>query len=86
MEQPAGMMDGLKQAGTWLSSGFGSAAQALVVKPARSLHQGEGVRAAVAKAIKAAPAAAIGPATAAAAAVRCTLLGARNALDPDGGR
>jgi autophagy-related protein 2 len=83
VEQPAGMADGLRQAGTWLRGGFGSAAQALVVAPVRSMQGGESLRSAVARALKAAPAAAIAPATAAAAAVRCTLLGARNALDPE---
>jgi autophagy-related protein 2 len=83
IEQPAGVVDGLRQAGTWLKGGFGSAAQTLVVKPVKSMQHGESVRSAVAKALKAAPSAAIAPATAAAAAVRCTLLGARNALDPE---
>lgn len=66
-----------------MSTGFSTAARELVGGPARSLQAGESVGSAVVRAIRAAPAAAIAPVSAAAGAVRCTLLGFRNALDPE---
>ncbi len=51
--------------------------------PVRSVKEGEGVGTAVVGAIRAAPGAIAAPASAAAAATRVTLLGMRNALDPE---
>ena len=44
-DQPAGAAEGLRQASAELRSGFGAAAQAVVVRPARTLQQ-DGVAAA----------------------------------------
>ena len=44
-DQPAGAAEGLRQASAELRSGFGTAAQAVVVRPARTLQQ-DGVAAA----------------------------------------
>lgn len=78
-----GLKEGLKQAAQGLSSGLETAASALVYNPVRSVKDGEGVGTAVVRAIKAAPGAIAAPASAAAAATRVTLLGLRNALDPE---
>ncbi|KAL0044023.1 hypothetical protein WJX82_003156 [Trebouxia sp. C0006] len=82
-DHPAGLKEGLKQAAQGLSSGLETAASALVYSPVRSVKEGEGVGTAVVRAIRAAPGAIAAPASAAAAATRVTLLGMRNALDPD---
>ncbi len=79
----AGLKEGLKQAAQGLSSGLETAASALVYSPVRSVKEGEGVGTAVVRAIRAAPGAIAAPASAAAAATRVTLLGMRNALDPE---
>ena len=70
------------QAGHQLSSGFHVAANELFVRPSRSLRE-EGLSAAMAQAIRGAPSAAAANVSAAAGAVRTTLLGARNTLDKD---
>ncbi|CAD7702281.1 unnamed protein product [Ostreobium quekettii] len=77
--QAAGVKGGLKQAAACLESAVSN----VVLEPIRSFRGGEGMGTAVAKALRAAPSAAVAPATAAATAVRCTLLGVRNALDVD---
>ncbi|KAK9805512.1 hypothetical protein WJX72_002557 [[Myrmecia] bisecta] len=82
-DQPAGMAEGLRQAASKMSSGLESAAAALVYRPVRSIQGGEGVGTAVVRALRAAPAAAVAPLSAAADAARAALLGARNALDPE---
>ncbi|KAA6418149.1 MAG: Autophagy-related 2 [Trebouxia sp. A1-2] len=82
-DHPAGLKEGLKQAAQGLTSGLETAASALVYSPVRSVKEGEGVGTAVVRAIRAAPGAIAAPASAAAAATRVTLLGMRNALDPD---
>ena len=81
-ECSAGLKEGLKQAAEGLSSGLETAASALLYRPARSVKEGEGVGTAVLRAVRAAPGAIAAPVSAAAAATRVTLLGARNALDP----
>lgn len=77
--QAAGVKGGLRQAAACLESAMSN----VVLEPIRSFRGGDGVGTAVAKALRAAPSAAVAPATAAATAVRCTLLGVRNALDVD---
>lgn len=44
--QPAGVVEGLRQASVGLRSGFTSAAQAVILRPARSLQQ-EGLASAI---------------------------------------
>ena len=65
-----------------LSLGLHVAAQELFAKPSKSLRE-DGLGAAVAQAIRGAPAAAAAPASAAATAMRTELLGARNTIDQD---
>lgn len=79
----AGLKEGLKQAAQGLSSGLETAAAKLVYSPVRNVKQGEGVSTAVGKALRNVPGALAAPASAAAAATRATLLGMRNALDPE---
>ena len=79
----SGLKEGLKQAAQGLSSGFETAASALVYSPVKRVQEGEGVGQAFARAVRSAPGAIAAPAAAAAAATRVTFLGMRNALDPE---
>jgi hypothetical protein len=79
--EPTGLNDGLRQAGQRLGNGFESAASALVLRPLRTLSAGS-MSGAVKRAFSAAPSAMLAPASEAAAAVRCTLMGARRSIDP----
>lgn len=83
VDAPASVSDGLRQAASRLSSGFGAAADVLVAAPVRAVRAGDSWQDAARQALRAAPAAAAAPASAAAAAVRYTLLGVRSALDPE---
>jgi autophagy-related protein 2 len=84
VEPPSGVLEGLRAAAGELSEGFGGAAETLVKQPVREVRE-RGVKwqEAAKRALKRAPAAAVGPAQATAAALRYTLLGLRSALDPD---
>lgn len=61
-----------------ISDGLGRTASSLVGNPIKTYQRGAGVGSALASAARAAPAAAIGPASATAHAVHCALLGVRN--------
>ncbi len=61
-DQPSGAAEGLRQASAELRSGFGSAAQAVVVRPARTLQQ-DGVAAAFGGACTLQPASRMPPAS-----------------------
>lgn len=66
-----------------LSDGVEKSASALVRAPLKTLRHGAGAGHALTNALWSAPAAAIAPASAAARAVHCALLGVRNSLDPE---
>lgn len=79
--QPKDARQGIQQAYESISDGFGKSASALVQTPLKRYQRGAGVGSALATAVQAAPVAAIAPASAAARAVHCALLGVRNSLD-----
>ncbi|KAK9286331.1 hypothetical protein L1049_014723 [Liquidambar formosana] len=66
-----------------LSDGLGKSASALIRTPLKKYQRGAGAGSALATAVRAAPAAAIAPASAAVGAVHYALLGVRNSLDPE---
>ena len=91
-EQPAGISEGLRQAAERLNAGFAGAAAALRGVPRRgeggpvciaNVRSGEGLGAAAARVLRAAPGALVAPLSGGAGAARAALLGARNALDPE---
>lgn len=61
-----------------LSDGLGKTASALIHTPMKTYQRGGGAGSAFVSAVRGAPAAAIAPASAAAQALRCALLGVRN--------
>ncbi|KAK3036478.1 hypothetical protein RJ639_030825 [Escallonia herrerae] len=63
-----------------INDGLGKSAAALVQTPLKRYQRGVGVGSALATAVKAAPVAVIAPASAAARAAHCVLLGVRNRL------
>uniref|UniRef100_A0A1D1XDD5 Autophagy-related protein 2 n=1 Tax=Anthurium amnicola TaxID=1678845 RepID=A0A1D1XDD5_9ARAE len=81
--QPKNARHGIQQAYESLSDGFGKTASALVGTPLKTYQRGAGAGSALASAIRAAPVAAVAPASAVARALHCTLLGVRNSLDPE---
>lgn len=81
--QPKDAQQGIHQACQSITDGLGKSASALVQTPLKKLQRGAGVGSALATAVQATPAAAIAPASAAAHAVHCALLGFRNSLDPE---
>ncbi|XP_052191983.1 autophagy-related protein 2 [Diospyros lotus] len=81
--QPKDARQGIKLAYESISDGLGKTASALVQTPFKRYQRGAGAGSALATAVKAAPAAVIAPASAAARAVHCALLGVRNSLDPE---
>ncbi|KAK6946119.1 Vacuolar protein sorting-associated protein 13-like, N-terminal domain [Dillenia turbinata] len=81
--QPKNAKQGIRRAYESLSDGLGKSASALVRTPLKTYQRGEGAGSALVTAVKAAPVAAIAPASAAARAVHYTLLGVRNSLDPE---
>ncbi|XP_078447806.1 autophagy 2 [Wolffia australiana] len=81
--QPNNSHQGILQAYESLSDGLGKTTAALVGTPLKTYQRGAGTGSALASAIRAAPVAAVAPASAVARAVHCTLLGVRNSLDPE---
>ncbi|KAG9450917.1 hypothetical protein H6P81_010882 [Aristolochia fimbriata] len=81
--QPKDAQQGIQQAYESLSDGLGKTASALVGNPLKTYQRGGGAGQALATAVRAAPAAAIAPASATARAVHCALLGVRNSLNPE---
>ncbi|KAK6916462.1 Autophagy-related protein 2/VPS13, C-terminal [Dillenia turbinata] len=81
--QPKSAKQGIRLACESLSDGLGKSASALVRTPLKTYRRGDGAGSALVTAVKAAPVAAIAPASATARAVRYTLLGVRNSLDPE---
>ncbi|GAB2210245.1 hypothetical protein Drorol1_Dr00015507 [Drosera rotundifolia] len=79
-DRPRGARHGFRQAYENLSDGLGRSASALVHTPIKT-YQRSGSTAAIASAIRGAPAAAVAPASATAKAVHCVLRGVRNSLD-----
>ncbi|CAH9100395.1 unnamed protein product [Cuscuta europaea] len=80
--QPDDARQGIQQAYDSINDGFSKSASALVRAPLKRYQRGAGVGSALVTAVKAAPAAAIAPASATARALHCALLGVRNSLDP----
>ncbi|KAK2991508.1 hypothetical protein RJ640_016543 [Escallonia rubra] len=76
--QPTGARQGMQQAYESISDGLGKSAAALVQTPLKKYQRGVGVGSALATAVQAAPVAVITPASAAARAAHCVLLGVRN--------
>lgn len=66
-----------------LSKGFNAGAKALVTEPRKAYQRGASPSTVLAKAVTSLPRAAAMPASAVAAAVKQTLTGVRNGLDPD---
>ncbi|KAL8541374.1 hypothetical protein ACS0TY_002578 [Phlomoides rotata] len=81
--QPNDAQQGIQQACQSISDGLGKSASALVQTPLKKYQRGAGMGSALVTAVQSAPAAAIAPASAAARAVHCALLGFRNSLDPE---
>ncbi|KAK4493461.1 hypothetical protein RD792_006586 [Penstemon davidsonii] len=81
--QPKDAQQGIQQAYQSISDGLGKTASALVQSPLKRYQRGAGMGSALASVVQAAPGAAIAPASAAARAVHCALLGFRNSLDPE---
>lgn len=81
--QPKNAKQGIQQAYESISDGLGKTASALVRTPLKRYQRGAGAGSAIATAVQAAPAAVIAPASAAARAFHCALLGVRNSLDPE---
>ncbi|KAK3015064.1 hypothetical protein RJ639_005589 [Escallonia herrerae] len=76
--QPTGARQGMQQAYESIRDGLGKSAAALVQKPLKRYQRGVGVGSALATAVQAAPVAVITPASGAARAAHCVLLGVRN--------
>ncbi|CAA0807541.1 autophagy 2 [Striga hermonthica] len=83
LNQPNDAQQGIQQAYQSISDGLGKSASALVQTPLKKYQRGGSVGSALATAVQSAPAAAIAPASGAARAVHCALLGFRNSLDPE---
>lgn len=81
--QPEDARQGIKQAYHSISDGLGKSASALVRTPLKKYQRGDGVGSALATVVQATPVAAVAPASAAARAMHCALLGVRNSLDPE---
>ncbi|KAL7156798.1 hypothetical protein ABFS83_02G033300 [Erythranthe nasuta] len=81
--QPNDAQQGFQQAYQSISDGLGKSASALVQTPFKKFQRGAGVGSTMATVFRSTPAAAIAPATAAAGAMHCALLGVRNSLDPE---
>ncbi|KAK6136875.1 hypothetical protein DH2020_029387 [Rehmannia glutinosa] len=81
--QPNDAQQGIQQAYQSISDGLGKSASALVQTPLKKYQRGGGMGSALASVVQSAPAAAIAPASGAARAVHCALLGFRNSLDPE---
>ncbi|KAJ7546728.1 hypothetical protein O6H91_08G051700 [Diphasiastrum complanatum] len=81
--QPSGTREGLQQAYESFSRGLERTASSLLGNPLKIYQRGAGAGLAVVSALKAAPAAALAPASAAAGAVHQALIGVRNGLDPE---
>ncbi|KAL6494724.1 hypothetical protein OROGR_031524 [Orobanche gracilis] len=81
--QPNDAQQGIQQAYQSISDGLGKSASALVQTPMKKYQRGGSMGSALATAVQLAPAAAIAPASGAARAVHCALLGFRNSLDPE---
>ncbi|KAL1534637.1 autophagy-related protein 2-like isoform X1 [Salvia divinorum] len=81
--QPKDAHHGIQQAYQSISDGLGRSASALVQSPLKKYQRGASMGSTLATAVQSAPAAAIAPASAAARAVHCALLGFRNSLDPE---
>lgn len=81
--QPNDAQQGIQQACQSISDGLGKSASALVQTPLKKYQRGASMGSALATVVQSAPAAAIAPASAAARAVHCALLGFRNSLDPE---
>ncbi|KAL2904674.1 Autophagy-related protein 2 [Bienertia sinuspersici] len=82
-DQPEDAQHGLRQAYESLSDGLGLTTSALIHTPMKTYQHGGGASSAIVSAVRGAPVAAIAPASAAAHALRCALLGVRNSLDPE---
>ncbi|XAR59460.1 hypothetical protein NMG60_11015302 [Bertholletia excelsa] len=80
--QPANAKEGIQQACESIGDGLCKTASALVRTPLKR-YQRAGIGSALATVLQTAPAAAIAPASAAARAMQCALLGVRNSLDPE---
>ncbi|GFP84565.1 autophagy-related protein 2 [Phtheirospermum japonicum] len=76
--QPSDAQQGIQQAYQSISDGLGKSASALVQSPLKKYQRGGSVGSALVSAVQSAPAAAIAPASGAARAVHCALLGFRN--------
>eukprot|EP00245_Coleochaete_scutata_P001805 TRINITY_DN1225_c0_g1_i4.p1 TRINITY_DN1225_c0_g1~~TRINITY_DN1225_c0_g1_i4.p1 ORF type:complete len:584 (+),score=89.76 TRINITY_DN1225_c0_g1_i4:230-1753(+) len=83
LPQPVDTREGLHQACERMSQGLERTANALVGNPIKMYQKGAGAGAAMATALRAAPAAAIGVSVHTAGAVHTALLGVRNGLDPE---
>jgi autophagy-related protein 2 len=81
--QPGDTREGIQQACESLSQGLERTASSLVGNPLKIYQRGAGAGFAVASALRAAPAAAVAPASAAVGAFHRALLGVRNELDPE---
>ncbi|CAM6122683.1 unnamed protein product [Calypogeia fissa] len=81
--QPGDAREGIQQACESLSQGLERTASSLVGNPLKVYQRGAGAGFAVASALRAAPAAAVAPASAAVGAFHRALLGVRNELDPE---
>ncbi|XP_021738462.1 autophagy-related protein 2-like [Chenopodium quinoa] len=80
-DQPEDAQHGLRRAYESLSDGLGKTASALIHTPMKAYQRGGGASSAIVSAVRGAPVAAIAPASAAAQALHCALLGVRNSLD-----
>ncbi|VFQ72115.1 unnamed protein product [Cuscuta campestris] len=80
--QPEDARQGIQQAYDSISDGLSKSASVLVRTPLKRYQRGAGMGTAFVTAVKAAPSAAIAPASATARALHCALLGVRNSLDP----
>lgn len=74
------LVPGLRQTRTCVESAF----KRVLAEPMDSFKNGDGMGTVFVKSIRAAPAAVVAPATAAASALRYTIVGCRNSLDVEG--
>lgn len=79
--QPASASEGFVEAGRKLGEGLDFATEKLLSGPVRSFND-QGIGGAVVTAIRNVPAAAVAPVAAATGAIRQTLLGLRNSIEP----
>lgn len=82
-QEPSGAKEGFAQAAATLSKGLGSGAAALVHDPMKAYKRGASPGTIFVSALKSVPRAAVTPATAMAAAVKQTLVGVRNGMNPE---